>query len=183
MSKSTGLSESDLLRDEPLDVIAGAKAIPPELDLLNHRSTATTVAQLVGTARGHLNVAVFGPWGSGKSSFFGLLANELATLRKPPRVLRFDAWQNAGTNFQANFLASVAGQLGQAGIEEKLFASKRSVRLPFGFGKRSRVRLSVAITVAVIVVAGLLPFGWTFISNLISPLDDFWRSFVSTTRL
>lgn len=179
MSKSTGLSESDLLRDEPLDVIAGAKAIPPELDLLNHRSTATTVAQLVGTARGHLNVAVFGPWGSGKSSFFGLLANELATLRKPPRVLRFDAWQNAGTNFQANFLASVAGQLGQAGIEEKLFASKRSVRLPFGFGKRSRVRLSVAITVAVIVVAGLLPFGWTFISNLISPLDDFWRSFVS----
>lgn len=181
-ASATALTEDDLLRDEPLDVIAGKSAISDDMDLLNHRSTAATVAQLVGTAKGHLNIAVFGPWGSGKSSFFGLLNLELKKLSKPPTVLRFDAWQNAGSNFQANFLASIAEQIGKEGIEERLFSSRRSVRLPLGLGRLNRKghgRLWVTLGVVAIVIAGILPFIWTAVANLITPVDDFWSSFVA----
>jgi len=43
------------------------------MDTLNHGATARRVAELVATSKGHLNFALFGPWGSGKSSFYALV--------------------------------------------------------------------------------------------------------------
>ncbi|HTL40459.1 MAG TPA: P-loop NTPase fold protein [Pseudolysinimonas sp.] len=170
------LTIEDLVRDEPLDKIAGSTSIPDELDLLNHRSTARRVAQLAGTAERQLNIAVFGPWGSGKSSFFGLLEQELGRLAKPLTPVRFDAWQNAGAGFRENFLAEISSELGFPGMDERLFAVKRSIKLPFistGDAKKRRGIIAAAVVIAVGVVVGL-PLLQT---SLTGPPDDFFPRF------
>lgn len=66
------LTLADLIPDEPLSRTSGGR-IPSSMDTLNHGATARRVAELVATSKGHLNFALFGPWGSGKSSYYGLV--------------------------------------------------------------------------------------------------------------
>ncbi|TPW78397.1 P-loop NTPase fold protein [Schumannella sp. 10F1B-5-1] len=176
------LSAEDLLRDEPLDVIAAGGSIPDSLDLLNHRSTARRVAELAATATTHMNIAIFGPWGSGKSSFFGLLEKELAKLPEQPTALRFDAWKNAGDNFQANFLAEVGRQLDQNDVDERLFTSKRSVRLPFGLHRLDKTKRRRAVVATSLIGAAIvlgLPALWARIAMLSDPKLEFVPTFAA----
>jgi hypothetical protein len=128
------MKSDDLIRDEPLDRMS-AGLIGPELDSLNHRVVAHRIAELAILSPGHLNIALFGPWGSGKSSFYGLMKEELKVLQKDVHAVRFDAWKNSGPGFHANFLHDLAEQVPHAdkNIAKRLFQTRKTVSLPASF--------------------------------------------------
>nr|WP_281349575.1 P-loop NTPase fold protein [Microbacterium rhizomatis] len=69
---------------------------------------ARKVAELAKSANGKVNIALFGPWGAGKSSFNELLKEELKVIDPKARHITFDAWKNAGEGFRTNFLSELA---------------------------------------------------------------------------
>lgn len=163
------LTTEDLIRDEPLASITGGE-IPPELDTLNHRAIARRVAELASVSVGQQNIALFGPWGSGKSSFYGLMKQELETFDSSTRVVHFDAWKNAGPGFQANFLSEIQGQVNGDKSDDaaiSLFTTRRTVRLPFGFNNSDPARKRRwlwKICVSLVLLFFGLPALWTLIT-------------------
>ncbi|MFF2388986.1 P-loop NTPase fold protein [Agromyces sp. NPDC058104] len=178
MTSAPPLTADDLVPDEPLDRIADGR-ITEDLDLLNHRSFALRVAQLATTVHGKLNIALFGPWGSGKSSFYGLLREELATVDATAVPLVFDAWRNAGSAFHTNFLSEIATQIKGAdpAIANRLFQTTRAVNLPFRqFTTDWTPRKTLAWSAGILILLFLvIPFLFTVILNIIDTDSvDFW---------
>lgn len=97
------LSQDDLIVDRAL--------VQNDEDTLDHQPIADRVAELVANSETPLNVALFGAWGSGKSSFARLLTNSLN--RYPSaKLVTYNAWTFEGESLQRNFISSVATSLG-----------------------------------------------------------------------
>jgi polynucleotide 5'-kinase involved in rRNA processing len=79
------LSATDLVPDRRLTDAAK--------DKFDHAQIARRVAELVASAEPPLNVAVFGPWGSGKSSLAGLIDASLRERWGSVALIRYDAWK------------------------------------------------------------------------------------------
>src|SRR4051794_31838254 len=80
-----------------------------EPDQFKHTEIAERVAELVTMADPPLNVALFGPWGSGKSSFGALLERSLsAKTRLKTAFVVYDAWKYSGEALQRTFIAEAA---------------------------------------------------------------------------
>jgi hypothetical protein len=171
------LTADDLVPDEPLSG-TGKRPIPDSDDLLHHRVIAKKVAELATSANGRVNIALFGPWGAGKSSFNGLLREELARVAPKARHVTFDAWKNAGEGFRTNFLSELARQIPNAdqGVSDQLFQARTRVTLPLDgvlgrkHGRTTKVSLVVLFLLALFL---LIPLLWTFLGSLASPSDNF----------
>lgn len=182
-SDSSRLTAADLVPDEPLRG-TNKKPIADSDDLLQHRVIARKVAELATSANGKVNIALFGPWGAGKSSFNGLLAEELATIDSNARHITFDAWKNAGEGFRTNFLSELARQIPKAdrNISDQLFQATTRVSFPlagrFSGGTRRRwlIAAIVGILLAIFVA---LPLVWTIVQNLLDPVADFGATWVA----
>lgn len=96
------------------DLISDAALRSADEDRLDHDAVAAVVADLAVSVRTSANVALFGPWGSGKSSLFALIAAHLKKRTGQPHVamIRYDAWKFAGPGLHRNFLNEVVRQLG-----------------------------------------------------------------------
>ncbi len=151
----TFLSGSDLIPDRAL-----ADGDP---DAFNHEAIAGRVAELVVHAPTPANIALFGAWGSGKSSFFELLRRALQEKwGGKVALVRYDAWKFGGESLKRNFISHVATQLGlddgdsqNRAFHVGLYESSRSVDLNFGRylkGETRRVVAAAAITVLVTLV-------------------------------
>ena len=81
-------------------------------DAFRHQAIASRVADLVTTAEPPFNVALFGPWGSGKSSFGELLRQEISERAPSTAFVVYDAWKYSGDALQRSFLTEVASALG-----------------------------------------------------------------------
>lgn len=53
---------------------------------------AAVLSDLARSVEAPANIALFGPWGSGKSSVFAMLRDRLALVE----VVRYDAWKFGG---------------------------------------------------------------------------------------
>lgn len=176
-SDSARLTTADLVPDEPLGG-TGKKPIADSEDLLQHRVIARKVAELATSANGKVNIALFGPWGAGKSSFNSLLAEELAAIDPNAQHVTFDAWKNAGQGFRTNFLSELAQQIPKAdrNISDQLFQGTTRVTFPLAgrlAGDRGRnwlVSVVAGFLLSLFVIAPLL---WTVFQNLLAPVDDF----------
>jgi hypothetical protein len=101
---SVALLEGDLIPDRALTEV--------EQDQFRHSEIAARLADLLTIADPPLNVALFGPWGSGKSSFATLLRKALAQPRKMKTAfVVYDAWKYSGEALQRSFIAEAAIQL------------------------------------------------------------------------
>ncbi len=113
---STASASADNAQDQPLlvraDLIEDRALQENGLDLLKHGPLADRVAELVLTADTPLAVALFGPWGSGKSSFRELLRRRLQKTAPKVKLLHYDAWAFAGESLQRNFISHAARELG-----------------------------------------------------------------------
>ena len=97
------LELGDLFDDQEVST-AGA-------DKLAHLRIADQLAALVVTVPARSNVALYGPWGSGKSGIGNLVRDAIA--RSPgTKFARFDAYKYAETPLRRNLISAVATQLG-----------------------------------------------------------------------
>jgi hypothetical protein len=103
------------------DLIPDHALTEREPDEFKHTEIAERVAELVTTADPPLNVALFGSWGSGKSSFATLLRKALAQRSMKTKLVVYDAWKYSGEALQRTFIAEAAEQLG---IEDEYFTSQ-----------------------------------------------------------
>jgi hypothetical protein len=102
-------------RAEPLtsaDLIPDRVLRSEDADAFDYAAIAARVADLVSVAPAPMNVALFGPWGSGKSSFAELLRRSLDERKEKVRLVRYDAWKYGGASLQRNFITHAARELG-----------------------------------------------------------------------
>lgn len=94
-------------------------------------AVADELANLVSTQPLPLSVAVFGPWGSGKSSLGTLLRDALATKEMPVRFVRVDAWKYSKDSFRRQFIMRSAADLGlkEEKYRNKLYTKSKTSRL------------------------------------------------------
>jgi hypothetical protein len=82
-------------------------------DLLDHEAIAKAVAEIALKAEAPVNIALFGPWGSGKSSIYSMITSHLeAAAGAKVRVARYDAWKYGGQELKRNFIDSLSDSLG-----------------------------------------------------------------------
>ena len=142
-----GLTGDDLIFDRVLD--------DPDHDLLNHRALVGQLARLVGEVDTSVNIALFGPWGSGKSSVGALLAKELRRRypwdREPiVSFVRYDAWRYAGVSLQRSFIAEAARDLGldEERYHRRLYQDRRTG----GMSVKALLRVVPAAAVTFVLV-------------------------------
>ncbi|MGJ3403984.1 KAP family P-loop NTPase fold protein [Glutamicibacter sp. Je.9.36] len=80
-------------------------------DRLSHDGVAIQLAELVCSVPTPSNIALYGPWGSGKSGIGNLLATKLKT-KSGVKFARFDAFKYAENPLRRNFVSVVATSLG-----------------------------------------------------------------------
>lgn len=173
----TPLTFADLIPDEPLKPGQNGKISDNE-DLLHHRVIARRVAELASEARGKVNIALFAPWGAGKSSFNELLREELVEVAPDMGHVTYDAWRNSGPGFHSNFLDSFSEQVeGKKGTTRRqLFDSSTAIELPFGNNENPKMHVKNAIKIVLLVLfIGfiLVPLIWTIFLNALKPYGNF----------
>lgn len=94
---------NELIDDRALESVDG--------DRLRHDDLATELAEVLATVRAPASVALWGPWGSGKSGLANLLKAKLAERKKKARFVRFDAFKFAETPLRRHFISQVAEEL------------------------------------------------------------------------
>ncbi|MGH9174191.1 MAG: KAP family P-loop NTPase fold protein, partial [Vicinamibacterales bacterium] len=121
-------ADQRVVRPEPLtaaDLIPDRVLQPEDQDAFEYAAIAARVADLVSVAPAPMNVALFGPWGSGKSSFAELLRRALAGRKEKVRLVRYDAWKYGGASLQRNLISHVARELG---LDEESPANRQFFR-------------------------------------------------------
>lgn len=96
-----------------VDLISDRALEAAEQDEFRHQTLADRVADLVTEADAPLNVALFGPWGSGKSSIAGFLKENLQRPERGGAVAfaYYDAWKYGGESLRRNFISRAAAEL------------------------------------------------------------------------
>jgi hypothetical protein len=150
-------------------------------DRFDHEAIARIVADLTLNATPPVNIALFGPWGSGKSSIFGLLNERLSGSGRAVKVARYDAWKYGGRALKKHFVGSVAEQLDLGGddYERGLAHDQEVVRLDLWAWARENKR-------SLFVGAGLaigIALVWFFLVSLCVWAVDRHGGFGSATKV
>ena len=147
------------------DLILDAALKEAGQDRFDHEAIAGVVADLTLNATPPVNIALFGPWGSGKSSFLGLLDKRLRASNQTVEVATYDAWKYGGRALKKHFVGSVAEQLGLGGedFEKSLSHDQERVRLDlWTWAKENKKSLAVGALMALV-----LAVAWFFLVSLI----------------
>lgn len=84
---------------------------PSDPDRFRHEDLIEQLADLAVSVDPPANVALYGPWGSGKSSIASHLKAELDQRRAPVRFARYDAFKYARLPLQRHFIRHLASTL------------------------------------------------------------------------
>ncbi len=98
------ITADDLITDRALD--------ESDPDRLRHAPIARELAELAIRVETPANIALFGAWGSGKSSILASMARTILEIEPQTRTVRYDAWKYGGSALQRNFIFNAATQLG-----------------------------------------------------------------------
>lgn len=119
-----------------------------EDDRFGHQDIVAQLAELCLRGPGKTNIALFAPWGTGKSGIAKLLE---AALSKHARFAYFDAFKHRQTPLRRSFLRAVARGVGRdPGASDRIFKEETSRHLD----KRDRTKLLVLVAQSLAV--GLL---------------------------
>lgn len=95
--------ERELIDDRALESVDG--------DLLRHGDLASELTDVIGSVRTPASIALWGPWGAGKSGLAYLLRKDLEQRQPRSRFVRFDAFKFAETPLRRHFISQVAEAL------------------------------------------------------------------------
>ncbi|MFE9766616.1 P-loop NTPase fold protein [Streptomyces sp. NPDC005808] len=142
---SSRMAPDDLIRDREVD--------SAQSDRLAHSHIADQLYDVVLSVPTPTNIAVWGPWGSGKSGVANLLKG-LLDKRKNVRFVRFDAFKYAENPLRRNFIIATATALGirDAKFHEELYGGRVAVQLQFGRNDVGRLLRMFSLTFGSVVV-------------------------------
>lgn len=95
---------------DPDDLIDDRELAAEKDDRLAHDGIVDQLAALATTVKTPSNIALYGPWGSGKSGIANLLRTRVDG-RAGVRFVRFDAFKYADVPLRRNFISAVATEL------------------------------------------------------------------------
>lgn len=107
-ARGRGQAEKNEMVD---DLISDTALESAEDDRLDHVAIVKVAADMVLATKAPVNIALFGSWGSGKSSFLASLRTALERRSRDVRVVRYDAWKYGGRALKLNFIESLAEDL------------------------------------------------------------------------
>jgi hypothetical protein len=170
LASSAGrLTKDDLVADQALTSL--------DEDKLGHRHIAARIADLIATADTPTNIALFAPWGSGKSSFGGLLTDAFKSRGASIGVVTYDAWSYGGESLQRNFIGNAARQLGLNPDTEQgrpyfggLYEGNRRVRFRLSWKQVFLVVALAALWLAAILLALIAVAAFVAISSQQDPV-------------
>ena len=149
------------------DVIPDEALREPKKDAFKHQAIARRIADLVTRADAPFNVALFGPWGSGKSSMAGLLEGEFRTRSNgrrgsSPQLVVYNAWKLGGKGLHRNFIAHAAHELGfPTGRKDRMFRrglyqSQRTLEISSGRLISNLIRATVFAVIAFVLFTAIV---------------------------
>lgn len=102
----------DLVPLSPRELISDRRIQSAEQDRLRHEPFADELRQLIIGVEMPCNIAVYGPWGAGKSGLAKLVEHRLGTAgKKKVRFATFDASKYAGASLRRHFISQLATRL------------------------------------------------------------------------
>lgn len=116
------------------DLVPDGVLMDASEDALDHAPVAKVVAELAASVETPANIALFGRWGSGKSSIYPMLEQHLVRNDSDVVVVRYDAWKFGGHSLHRNFLTNLAQEL-KVGPEHylaNLYNGTETTRLRLG---------------------------------------------------
>jgi hypothetical protein len=162
-------ADTDRLDDYALisdDLVTDRALTAQDPDRLNHGPIAERVLDLVTVSDPPVNVALFGAWGSGKSSFSALLDRGIKRRGLEMRIINYNAWTFTGESLERNFISHTATAL-KIDPESKegrryhrgLYETKRSSGLELSkIDLLGLLGLTFVILVAIIGVLSMIVF-------------------------
>jgi hypothetical protein len=180
MARKTGAPDAAKLVRDDIVPDSALQVGDERPDRFDHQAIADRVCDLVCVTDPPINIALFGPWGSGKSSFYALLKQKLKGQDSSIQVARYDAWKYGGESLKRNFITSVAHDLGfenEREFDEELHQDREENRLDLGgWLVRNWGALVIGGFIAIAVAAAwLLLFG--YVSMLIK--EEAFRKAIS----
>lgn len=162
MTDDQSSPELSPLSDE--DLLPARELTPDDADAFNHEAIARNLAYHATNSDTPLNIALYGPWGSGKSSAYELLRRRLDV--KNVRLVKYIAWRYGGASLQRNFISHAANQLGFKDSEKNhryhggLYQSTRTATIGLPEWRELRRALLVLAVglVALLAVAASVAF-------------------------
>lgn len=148
---------------DPQDLIADDEIRSADNDRLAHERIAAQLAALAISVPPQSNIALYGSWGSGKSSVANLLRAKLTTHHtgrwgrtNPIRFARFDAFKYAETPLRRNFITAVARELEiyDYKFHDGLYATKTETKIDMSLRQQGRVLRTFLMLLAVVIVVG-----------------------------
>jgi hypothetical protein len=146
---SSPIEVGDLLPDRALT--------QRDRDEFEYAPIADRIGDLCCVAETPVNVALFSPWGSGKSSLFTLIERRFAQRPERVKLIRYDAWRYGGDALPRNFIAHAARELqlplddpSYSELHRGLYENQRRVSLS---GPRLRAALRNGRWVPLILIA------------------------------
>lgn len=82
-------------------------------DQFRHEDVVEELAHLILSCKDQANIALFAPWGSGKTGISKLLRSRLRAGGGGRRYVYFDAFKHKDTSLRRSFLRAVAAELGK----------------------------------------------------------------------
>ncbi|MET9013980.1 P-loop NTPase fold protein [Streptomyces olivaceoviridis] len=148
----------------PDDLIQDREVDSARSDRLAHSHIADQLYDVVLSVPTPTNIAVWGPWGSGKSGVANLLKG-LLDEREFVRFVRFDAFKYAENPLRRNFIIAAATALGikDAKFHEELYGGRVAVKLQFGRNDVGRLLKMFGLTFGAVVAffaAAMALFAW-----------------------
>lgn len=160
-------------------------------DRFRHADVVAELAALVTTVPTPANIALFGPYGSGKSGIANLLAERLRREHPEVAFARFDAFKFAEVPLRRQFLADLARQLSgperAKDLSDQLYtAQKRTVvhlqRADLWRGLRVLACVAAATVGISVVVAAVITLAAALTTEADFP-DGFGRHLLAVIRL
>lgn len=173
--RSSVLASDDVIEDRELRDADG--------DELAHRDIAHQLADLAKTVDPPVNIALYGPWGSGKSGIGNLLQKEIASWdgRLGGEYVRLDAFKHSDLPLRRSFVHVIAMALGQddkAKYGKDLYAGTTKTELTLGRKDWLRLAGVFAGFLAIIV------FGLAMVLALVAWRQDgsWWDHFTDLVK-
>ena len=129
-------------------------------DRFRHEDVVSQLADLVESAATPSSIALYAPWGAGKSSIHNLLAEELRARQSSSRLVRYDAFRYAKLPLQRHFIRSLSKSLDvdTRALGEGLYEDRQSnsIRLGDSDDKTWPIVWHLLAVLAVVVAAAVL---------------------------